>query len=363
MIPPIVRPPEAASAYRNPRVLLAESDWDIRRVLGQWVRLNRRDSAWTPPHIPQLRQLLTRNAYFRKSIALLLSVEALSPGDALEVPVATALVRVLPTRSDTAFLSLFYCVNNQDMLETVISSFYEQLPALGIRRLVGPLTFSPYLPGGALLSHWQRLPAGLPYYPPYMPELLGSFMHLKNKGFLYHLQDAPKCSTRLAGLVIKPLTLQALAENLDVVKAAWTADFLPELTTQELTVVPQLLKPLRPVCYSAWLAGQLVGILLINRDTSSALRQTAGARGLPGLFYPWLAQRTNRAHVTLLAVKPELRRQGIASRLLDFAWHTLKQQGLVSFSIGPVIQGVAVAFLDALGATSREAFGVYFLDL
>ena len=364
--------------YFNYYSRIADGWWERRSFMGAWLRMMAADRRWTPPYRPHLAAALRsgRAPHVDRQQPAFIWLEAL-PGKPnysgtlshrqlssalMEQPVATALLLADPRRHDgTATLALLHCANDVESLERLLTVAFEQAWQRGRSRLVGPVSLSPYLGQGALISHYNEYPPlYTPYQAPYLPEVLESIMARGPGSRLYHV--VPTVLPNDGPAVLRRLTTDDHATVLPrLLSGAADGDFpAPDGIEAQFLLDWWQVAPLTGVV--AEVNGAVVGVALLQADLASALRLAKGAANpLWRLWFNW--RRTRRARqgrLLALVVAPEQRRRGIGVQIWRAALALAQAQGWASLTVGPVADGsLGAAFLMTQGATARQHYRLY----
>src|SRR5690606_17111569 len=143
------------SNYFNHVSRVAEGWWGRRDFLNRWWRLYAGDRRWAPPHYGSLyRALVSEQApHVARQHPALIYVEALygrtrRTGETggyfstalMEEPVAATALLADPRRRDaTANLALLAIANDEESLDRLLATAFEQAWAHGRSRLIGPV--------------------------------------------------------------------------------------------------------------------------------------------------------------------------------------------------------------------------------
>jgi GNAT superfamily N-acetyltransferase len=371
-----------SGAFFNYRTFWPDDWWARRSFLAAWWRLYRGDPHAVPPDFPALARHLHAigRAGREGGTTQPLYLEALprrgsSPSNPqapivsaayFEEAVAAAIVQLDPRpASDTAYLSLMRCANDEETLERLLGAAMEYAAQYARTRLVGPCGIIPTWQSGALLDYFH-LPPPLhtPYNPPYLPELLATTMEPWRESALY-----------VAEPVLTPVAYAGPASVVPLAPARLAADLLPllaaSLETDDQLPIPDnadagsLLHWLQAYPLSGWLAeidGAPAGFVLVQPDLAPLMRRAEGGR-----LWPWRAYAAWRKHaparagrLLLGAVAPPWRGQGIGRQL----WQQVQQHALAAgwreLSCGPFPpDGPAAAFLTGQGARPRQRYMLY----
>jgi hypothetical protein len=196
----------------------------------------------------------------------------------------------------TAFFYYFECQNDPEASHALFQSAFEWAGSQGLNRMIGPKGFTVFDGLGLLIKGFEHLPAfGLPYNPPYYPDLIAreGFEPIRDllSGYLDANFRMPQKILDLSDLVIKrrglritPFNTRAeLRKFLPNIKKLYN-DALsgvgdnPPLSDSEIQALadqllwfsdPRLIK----IVYKDDLP---VGFLLAYPDISAALQRTKG---------------------------------------------------------------------------------------
>jgi GNAT superfamily N-acetyltransferase len=351
--------------------------WEWRRA---WWRFYQPDRRWSPPdyatfgrltapahpHWQTVRQqpitleALTRRAANNDALGMQPAMSAFS-----ESTVAAALVQVDPRAEDTAYLALLRCANDEETLERLLDAALSWAGKQGCTQLVGPTGLLPAWQSGALLDHFHVTPPlHTPYNPPYLPDILAGAMTPLYETALYRWPtpaDAPLPAGPATLTVLDPLRLAG--DCLDLLNEGLNPDGLwPRLDTAAATLFVEMVAPYPTAGWVATLAGQPVGLALVQPDLAEVMRRAGGARAWPGRAYArWGKARPAAAGRLLLgAVAPAWRGQGIGAQLWRQVTAHAVAAGWATISAGPfTADSPGAAFLTAQGATPVQRYTTY----
>jgi GNAT superfamily N-acetyltransferase len=288
------------------------------------------------------------------------------------MPVAATLLLTDPRQIDrTAYLVGFRFVNDTDVLDRFLATIMEEVWRMGCRRLVGPVDFSPNMGAGVLHDHFNTTPPfGTPYSPPYVAEAMDAAMRPLGQSHLYQktvVEIAPPLSHDGPAILL-PIQPRRLADDLfPVFFSGFTSLYgLPVPDQAEATF---LLAWATSWPIEAWLAtvnAEAVGFIMLQPDLSDRIRRANGGRN--PLWREWLHWRqsapANAGRVLYLGVIDHWRGKGIGRQLWQHALAVGHAKGWQELVAGPVADGSnAVAFLKNMGATRRQRYTTYYLDI
>ncbi len=148
--------------------------WTARQFLHLPFRLYANVTQWVPPLLHEAQRMLDRrrNPFFRHGRAIFLL--AIHDGQARgRLAVLINDLYNQYNRETTAFIYLFECENDLQVAEALFAAGKDWAKSQGMSRLVGPKGFTVFDGIGLLTRGFEHRPAfGLPYNPPYYPELL-----------------------------------------------------------------------------------------------------------------------------------------------------------------------------------------------
>jgi ribosomal protein S18 acetylase RimI-like enzyme len=202
-----------------------------------------------------------------------------------------------------------------------------------------------------------------------MPEIVGSAMQAFGRSRLYHLEIPPEQPPTPSGPAqLLPLAPARLATDLLPLLAAacppW-ADFSPP-DAEEAAFILRWTERWPLYGWSAEVAGEPAGFVLLQPDLAPALRSAQGGRRLlRRLVLAGAGRRpTRQGRLLYGGVLPQWRRQGIGRQLLHQAIVTSQAQGWQRVSIGPLpTAAVANGFLEGHGARPHQTYLLYRKDL
>lgn len=234
-------------------------------------------------------------------------------------------------KTSTAFFYLFECENDRDVASALFEVGFAWARSQGLTEIVGPKGFTPMDGFGLLVKGFEHRPAfGLPYNPPYYPELIEAqgFESYRDavSGYLGPDIQFPsrihELAERLAkrrGLHIaryeKRSDLKQLVSQLkDLYNNALrgTAENAPLTDEEALAMGNQMLWFADPKLIKMVMKGdEIVGFLLAYPDISAALQKTRG-RLFP---FGWLTvllelRRTQWININGAGLLPEYRGSG-----------------------------------------------------
>jgi GNAT superfamily N-acetyltransferase len=288
-----------------------------------------------------------------------------------EQTVAAAIVLQDPRRRDnTAYLALWHIVNDTETAERFLDKLAELMWTRRCRRLIGPTGLSPHLGAGLLEDCWDRTPPlHTAYDPPYVPEIVHSYLTPVSRSHLYHLEIPPEpAPVSAAPADLEPLAPERLATDLLpllVAACPIQADFPPPDGDEAAFLLRRLARwPLY-----GWLAqveGQPVGFVLLQPDLADRLKRAGGGRN--PAWRLWLltaaGRRTGQGRLLYGGVLPDWRGRGIGRQLLHQSQHTARDLGWRSLSAGPLPPTSAGArFLEKQGGRPEQTYGLYQRDL
>ncbi len=377
------------AGYFNYRFHLAESRWQRRDFSRRWWALYREDPRWVPPDWGTWRSLFHARGWHphlarmdprplagealprrrRPPREKALHAPQLLLGPLFEVPVVAGVLLTDPRRRDAlGYAALLHVANDRESLERFLARAEEILAPQGIRGLVLPTGLSPHLGSGVLQAPFDRLPPPhSAYAPPYVPELFQALARPVAQARLYHV-DVPAGPTEIRGPArLHPVDLGRLFQvesGLAQVAMSGWGDF-PRPDALEVDFLWRWVARERMWGWVAHVAGEAVGLAVVQADRGWALHRTGGGRGwLRCLWLAWLRRRPAvRGHVVWFGVLPPWRGQGIGRQLWQRILEHARGQGWRRLSIGPVAaRGPGPGFLAALGARPLQRYLLYRVD-
>ncbi len=293
-------------------------------------------------------------------------------GSIFEMPVAATMLLMDPRQTDrTAYLAGFRFVNNDDVLDRFLFTIMEEVRRMGCRRLVGPVDFTPNLGAGALRDHFDKTPPiGTPYNPPYVAELMDTAMRPLGQSRLYRYTLAETTALRRhdGPAVLSLVQPERLANDLFPIFRSGVGG-LHGLPAPDQPEARFLLTWITSWPAEAWLATvneEAVGFVILQPDLSDRIRRAKGGRN--PLWREWLhwRQRTpvEAARIVHLGVVDQWRGEGIGRQLWQQALDVSHERGWRELAVGPVAdESDAAAFLLHMGATRRQHYTTYYLDI
>ena len=386
-----------SGTFFNHRDYFAESRLEKGSFAAAWWRIYSGDPRWTPPYYPSYRRALDpgSNRHLRRMEPVFFHNEAIehtnAPGKRIiaggqgqnlppaepffELPVAASVILFDRRREDHAgYLAMLHSVNDSESLRHHVRTAAGLLRERGCRRIIAVTGISPHLESGVLQDYWGELPPlYTPYNPPYLPEVISSYMQVLETRSLYYLStglrtDQPDGSVHGTETIIEPLQVESLAgELLPLLRAAcpqWAGCPPPDKDEALFLMSWVGVWPLH-----GWLArvgSKPAGFVLLQGDYSPALFRARGGRNLAWRL--WLNRAASspirRGRLLFGGVLPEYRRQGIGSRLLGQALVTAQELGWDTLIAGPIPEGEPAAiFLDDRGAKARQTYRLYYRDI
>ncbi|MEZ4735778.1 MAG: GNAT family N-acetyltransferase [Caldilineaceae bacterium] len=343
-------------SYFNFSTHVAESWWERWIFMRKWWQIYASDQRWTPPFYPRLRRLLVSgNSWAGAQIdRTYLHLEAFprrrsstGVGTALFEEVVAAGVVTIDRRrpQPAAYLQLFHCVNDEDVLDQFLAKVMEHLWSQGIYHFVGPLGPSPFLQSGVLHNYFHVTPPlYTAYNPPYLPEFMESsltpWQHLQlfQQPISLTVAIAPvKQIIPDRNITLSPLAVSRLAEDLlPLWQIACRAlgDFLAP-DQNDTCFMLQWLQEWPLWGWLATVADEPVGFVLLQPDLALALRRANGGRTyLWRWWLQWRSRRNVRAgRLPYEAVAPAWRGRGIGRLLWQQALWSAQQQGWQHLSV------------------------------
>jgi ribosomal protein S18 acetylase RimI-like enzyme len=378
--------------YFNFQTEFAVSRSQRRAFLQRWWSLGRDDPGWTPPRYAEIRQHLVdaRHAHVARLHKVFLSQEAVRRprgrtswdlqswvdssgigGASLGITTAAAGI-FLDKRfePEAAYLFLPHIINHSGCAESLFDALASACSELGVSRLIGPSSFSPYLESGLQLNYWhQTAPALAVSNPPYLPELLAQFMQpvepiLRHWRLPIPIQFA--VSSAPTGLKFETLEHSRLAGDLLPLMIA-ACESTPGFPAPDPPEADFLLSCLPPAVHAwqATLAGEPVGFILLGPEISPVLHDWRGGRSLVArLLLPLALSRSfQHGRIYFAGVLPGFRRQGIGNQMLRQAIQAAQALGWRSLVFGPLADGSAgAALLSGAGAQMRTAYRFFNLE-
>lgn len=363
-----------------------------RAFLNRWWSLGCDDSGWTPPHYPLLRQHVVNasHRHLERLEGLFLSQEAVRRqrgsnsldlhawvdsggmgGASLGIATAAAGI-VLDKRLEpgTAYLFSPHIINDPACAESLLDALAAACAELGISRMVGPSSFSPYLQSAVQLDYWhQPTPNLAGSNPPYLPEMLAQ--HMQPVEPISHLWQLPipghdALPTQTSGLKFETLELSRLAGDLLPLMVA-ACESSPGFPPPDALEAGFILAHLPQGSFSrlAVLAGEPVGFVVLSPEISPAMRRWRGGRNPAARLLLDLALRRPFQHgrIYFAGVSPRFRRQGIGSQLLRQAARLAQAQAWRSLVSCPLADGSpGAALLAGAGAHLRTAYQFFELE-
>ena len=278
-------------------------------------------------------------------------------------------------KGQTAHLALAHFGNDQEAFDTLYYHLVESFSEAGYHRLVGPVGLSPHLGSGLQVDGWSEWPpAHTPNNPPYAPELVESRLNPLQNGRLYRAAVPPRLADDRAGPAqIVPLDPARLADDLLPLLAAAVENPIAGFPPPDAAEAAFLLRTLAAKGLTGFLAemdGQPAGFALVAPDEGGRLRATHGGRSWwrrvrHGAESRLLANRRPAGgQVVFGAVRPEWRRQGVATQLWRRVMALASEKGWESVAVGPVWlpkAGVspAAALLESQSAVARQSYRLY----
>lgn len=324
----------------------AESAAEVRKfILLPWS-LYREDPCWVPPLIRERKNFLDRetNPFFEHAeVDLYLAVG--ENGD----PVGR-LAFILDHRHNeyhkekVGFFGMYESIDDQEVADLLLHTALEQCRARGLTRLLGPMNLSTNHECGLLVDGFDTPPMmGIPYNPPYYPDLFRRWGLVKAKD-LISLQLTPKeipeyLQRTMARLnkrnrfTLRSLRMKRFREELDILwdiyNSGWSENwgFVP-MTRKEFEFTVEGMKPIvHPEwCLIAEIDNQPVGFSLTLPNVNQILKP------LNGRLFPlgWLKIFLNKNkidtwRVLTLGVKKKFQRMGIDVALYHETYRLLIQ--------------------------------------
>lgn len=378
--------------YFNFQTEHAASRSQRRAFLHRWWSLGSDDSGWTPPLYSLLRRHLVNagHSHLQRLQVVFLSQESVRRqrgsnsldlhawvdsggmgGASLGISTSAAGI-LLDQRleSGAAYLFTPHLINDPACAESLFDALAQACTELGVSRLVGPTSFSPYLDAGLQLDYWhQPTPYLAASHPPYLPELLAQ--HMQPVEPITHLWQLPLTNhdallKKTTSLKFVTLELSRLAGDLLTLMSA-ACESIPGFPPPDPLEAGFLLAHLPPGTqgWLAILAGEPAGFVALGPETSPALRRWRGGRSLVArLLLPMALSRTfQHGRIYFAGVLPRFRRQGIGSQMLRQAIQAALALGWRSLVLGPLADGSAgAALLSGAGAQMRTTYRFFNLE-
>jgi hypothetical protein len=150
--------------------------WQVNEFLALPFQIYRAIPQWVPPlqTDDRLRLNPKRHPFFRHSnAAFFLARDTNRTIGRLSILDHTLYNQY--NHAQTAFFYLFECENDQKAASALFSAGFEWARSRGLTNMIGPKGFTAMDGLGLLVKGFERRPAlGLPYNPPYYPELIES---------------------------------------------------------------------------------------------------------------------------------------------------------------------------------------------
>jgi GNAT superfamily N-acetyltransferase len=322
---------------------------DFHQFLKLPWRIYRRNSAWVPPLLFDLKKLLNPRKHPFHRHAEVQYFLARRGTEAVGRIAAIVNHQYVQFQQDqTGFFGFFESINDQQVASALLQAAERWVAAYGMRRILGPMNFSTNEECGVLVDGFQEPPkVMMPYNHPYAARLIEAGGYTKAKDLLAYLIDATKRTApeRLVqgvarlqkhhAITIRPIDLRRFQQDvtllLEVYNSAWERNwgFVP-LTTEE---IDDLARQLRLVgdphlCLIAETKDEAVGFALALPDYNQVLRRLNGKLFPFGIFKAlWHQRHINAARVLTLGLKPGFRRMGIDAMLYLRLWEEAPKNG------------------------------------
>ncbi|MFQ5715733.1 MAG: hypothetical protein ACE5GQ_01370, partial [Nitrospinales bacterium] len=249
---------------------------------------------------------------------------------------------------DTGFFGMFESIDNQEVADALLNAALNWSRSKGLQKLVGPMNLSTNHECGLLVEGFDLPPTiGIPYTPPYYPDLFRRWGLVKAKDLLslkldikraipdYMHEAALKIRNRKRSrFVIRPLRLDQFDREVGIIwevyNSAWERNwgFVP-MSRGEFNFAVQGMKPVvQPhLCLIAEVKNEPAAFALAVPDINQILKHLNGRLFPFGWFRFYRdKKKIDTYRVLTLGVKKKYRRLGIDMVMYHELYTQFKKQ-------------------------------------
>ena len=280
------------------------------------------------------------------------------------------------------FFGFFESINDIKVARALVDQVKGFLRTRGLKKIMGPVNPSTNDECGLLIEGFNSSPCFMmTYNPPYYRELVEGCGLKKAKDLLANrmvndgsiperlLRIGDRITKRLPGLVIRPLNMKQLNEEVmrvkDIYNGAWRDNwgFVP-LTDEEMALMVKKMKPLVIPEYVPFadIGGETVAFALALPDYNDVIKRLNGRLSPLGLLkFLYYSRKITSIRVMLLGVNPEYRKRGIETLLYLEIFRRGYARGVQWGEMSWILEDnrLMQKALEAMGAKKYKTYRIY----
>lgn len=325
-----------------------ESTADKKKFIRLPWNIYRGQSCWIPPLLGEQTKFLDpkTNPFFEQAeVSLFL---ALSKNKEVVGRIALVLDRAHNEfhAENTGFFGMFESIDNQEVADALLNAALNWGRSKGLKKLIGPMNLSTNHECGLLVEGFDLPPTiGIPYTPPYYPDLFRRWGLVKAKDLLSlkldmrqpipgYMNEANRKIRKRDRFVIRSLRLDQFDREADIIwevyNSAWNRNwgFVP-MSRNEFNFTLQGMKPVvQPhLCLIAEVKNEPAAFALVIPDINQILKHLNGRLFPFGWFRFYRdKKKVDTYRVPTLGVKKKYRRMGIDMVLYYEVYSRLRKQ-------------------------------------